>query len=332
MIMDRRKFLGTSGATLAAASMGSLGGLAACSNGGPGSASESGLGGASGNPLRVGTPGIGICDWNLGPMCDPEQIPKATDAHLTGIQVSLGRDPEQMLLRDPSVRQRYVELGAEYGVTFHSIALGLYNSYPLAEEPRSAVWLIDAIDAAVALGAGNVLMAFFGKGDLRFRDENDEFVNESEGEFASFRLDEEKVASVVDTLIQVIPRARDAGVALGLENTITAAQNLEIIDRVGSEWLQLYYDLGNSTGNGYDVPAELRMIGKDRLCEVHLKDWNTPLLGSEGCMVDNAASAAALNAIGYDKWLVLETSGRQDQFLEDTRANVAWAKETFGAE
>jgi sugar phosphate isomerase/epimerase len=173
-------------------------------------------------------------------------------------------------------------------------------------------------------------MAFFGNGDLRFRDESGEFVNESTGAFASFRLDEAKVTSVVETLIQVMPRARDAGVALGLENTISAAQNLEIIERVGSPWLQIYYDLGNSTGNGYDVPNELRLIGNQHLCEVHLKDWNTPLLGSEGCMVDNTAAAGALRDIGYDKWLVLETSGRQDRFLEDTRSNVAWAKQTFG--
>ena len=99
---------------------------------------------------------------------------------------------------------------------------------------------------------------------------------------------------------------------------------------VGSEWLQIYYDLGNSTGNGYDVASELRLIGNDRLCEVHLKDWSTPLLGSEGCMVDNVAAAAALSDIGYDKWLVLETSGREDRFLEDTQANVGWAKETIG--
>ena len=319
-MVDRRKFLENGSVALAAASLGSMSSLAACSSAPPQ------------RELYVGTPGIGICDWNLGPMCDPEQIPKAADAHLTGIQVSLGRDPDQILLRDPSIRQRYVELGAQYGVTFHSIALGLYNQYPLAEEPRCAVWLVDAIDTAVALGASNVLMAFFGDGDLRYRDENGDFVDESEGGFASFRLDEKKVGSVVDTLTQVIPRARDAGVALGLENTISAAQNLEIIDRVGSEWLQVYYDLGNSTGNGYDVPAELRMIGNGRLCEVHLKDWNTTLLGNAEGMVDNHAAAAALNDIGYDKWLVLETSGRQDSFLEDTRANVAWAKETFGAE
>ncbi len=318
MTMDRRSFLKSTGVALGATSMGSLGSMATYSATAPTRAPY------------AGTPGIGICDWNLGPMCDPELIPTAAEADVTGIQVSLGRDPEQILLRDPALRRRYIELGRQHGVTFPSIALGMFNTYPLAEEPRCAVWLIDAIDAAVALSAGNVLMAFFGDGDLRFRDDNGDFVNESEGEFASFRLDGEKVTSVVETLKQVVPRARDAGVALGLENTITGAQNLEIIEMVGSEWLQIYYDVGNSTGNGYDVPGELRMIGNDRLCEVHLKDWNTPLLGSEGAMVDNAAAAAALSEIGYERWLVLETSGRQGHFLEDTRANVAWAKETFG--
>jgi len=314
--MDRRSFLGQTGIALAAASSASA--LNGCAN--------------TSRPY-VGAAGIGMCDWNLGPQCDPEQIPKAREADLEGIQVSVGREQDEtveIVLRDPAIRQRYLELGREYGVTFHSIAIGLLNSYPLASEPRTAIWLVDAIETAAALGASNVLMAFFGNGDLRFRDDNGEFVNESEGAFASYRLDDAKVTSVVETLKHVVPRARDAGVILGLENTITARQNLEIVDRVGSEWLQIYYDVGNSTGNGYDVPGELRTIGDDRLCEVHLKDWNTPLLGSEEGMVDMRAAAAALTDIGYDKWLVLETSGRRDHFLEDTRANVAWAKQTFG--
>jgi sugar phosphate isomerase/epimerase len=262
-------------------------------------------------------------------MCDPEQIPKAAEADLQGIQVSLGRNPDEIILRDPAVRQRYIELGQQHGITFHSIALGLLNGNPLADQPRAAVWLVDAIDVAAALGSTNVLMAFFGAGDLRYRDDEGEVVNESDGEFASYRLDERKVDSVVDTLKQVVPRAADAGVILGLENTITAAQNLEIMERVGSEWLQIYYDVGNSTGNRYDVPGELRMVGNDRICEVHLKDWRTPLLGSDEGMVDYPPVATALNDIGYDKWLVLETSGREGQFTEDTRRNVAWARQTF---
>ncbi len=328
MTINRRRFLETSSGVVAAASLGSVAGLSACAEAPPDTSLASSSGGHGQEPF-VGKPGIGICDWNLGPMCDPEEIQNAAAADLTGIQVSLGRDPDQILLRNPALQERYQELGREHGVSFHSIALGMFNTHPLADEPRCAVWLVDAIDAAVALGATNVLMAFFGNGDLRYRDAQGEFVNESAGEFASFRLDEEKVGSVVDTLKQVVPRAMDAGVALGLENTISGAQNLEIIERVGSEWLKVYYDLGNSTGYGYDVPTEVREIGNDRICEVHLKDWSTPLLGSEGCMVDNAAAAAALADIGYDKWLVLETSGREGQFMEDTRANVAWAKETF---
>jgi sugar phosphate isomerase/epimerase len=310
--MDRRRFFEQTSVALGIAS--AAGAVAACTR--P----------AAARSLRAG---IGICDWNLGEMCDPEQIPLAREAGLDGIQVSLARNPDEVPLRDPAVRARYLELGREHGITFHSIALGLLNGNPLAEQPRAAVWVVDAIEAAVALGATNVLMAFFGNGDLRLRDADGEFIDEPENGFSVYRLDETKVTSVVDTLRQIAPRAEDAGIALGLENTITARQNLEIMERVGSDALIVYYDVGNSTGNGYDVPGELRLLGNERLCEVHLKDWNTPLLGNADGMVDMPAVATALRDIGYDKWLVLETSGRENRFLEDTQANAAWARETF---
>lgn len=310
--MDRRRFIQRAGGALGTVSV--AGAVAAC---------------ARPSTARPRTAGIGICDWNLGEMCNPEEIPRAREAGLDGIQVSLGRNPDEIVLRDPRVRARYLELGRQHDIALHSIALGLLNGNPLAEQPRAAVWVVDAVEAAVALGATNVLMAFFGNGDLRLRDANGEFVNEPQGGFSVYRLDDAKVTSVVEALRQIAPRAEDAGIALGLENTITARQNLEIMERVDSESLLVYYDVGNSTGNGYDVPSELRMLGNDRICEVHLKDWNTPVLGSDDGMVDMPAVAAALNDIQYDKWLVLETSGREDRFIEDTRANVAWARQTF---
>jgi len=71
------------------------------------------------------------------------------------------------------------------------------------------------------------------------------------------------------------------------------------------------------------------MLGNDRICEVHLKDRNTSMLGSPEGMVDMNECARALEDIGYDKWLVLETSGRRNRFVEDTQANVVFVKETF---
>ncbi len=278
----------------------------------------------------TGAAGIGMCDWNLGGSADPEIIPKAKEANLQGIQVSVGTDPQNIPLREKTVRDRYQKLGRQYGITFHSVAAGgILNRIPLASEPQSAVYVVDAIEAAAALGAKNILMAFFGNGELRLGDSMGNFRDLGEGKYSVYELDTQAVTRVVEVLRQIVPRAEDAGVVLGLENTITAGQNLEIIDRVGSEMVQVYYDVGNSWGNGYNVPEEIRMLGNDRICEVHLKDRETRMLGSPEGQVDMRQCAQALQDIGYDKWLVLETSGREGQFIEDTRANVSFVKSTF---
>ena len=274
--------------------------------------------------------GVGMCDWNLGEACNPELIARAKEAHLNGLQVSVGTKPERMPLREEKVRRRYTELGKAHGIRFHSVAAGgILNAIPLASEPQSAVYVIDAIEAAQALGAKNILIAFFGNGDLRRKDQAGNFIEHKENGFSSFELDEPGVKRVVEALRQIAPRAEKAGVVIGFENTLTAKQNLDIISQVGTPMMQVYYDVGNSTGYGYDIFTELRLLGNDRICEVHLKDWKTPMLGSAEASVDMPAVARVLDEIGYDKWLVLETSGRKGAFLEDTRTNVAYVRKTF---
>ncbi|RPI02413.1 MAG: sugar phosphate isomerase/epimerase [Calditrichaeota bacterium] len=277
-----------------------------------------------------GAVGVGMCDWNVGTSCDPELIPLAAKAGVEGLQVSVGTRPNWIPLRENKMRQRYVELGKQYQITFHSIAAGgILNDIPLATEPQSAVYVIDALEAAKALGAKNILMAFFGNGDLRLTDSNGEFIERKKDNFSEYVLDSKKISRVVEVLRQIVPRAEDAGVALGLENTLTAAQNLDIIDQVGSSWVQVYYDIGNSTHYGYDVPAELRLLGNDRLCEVHIKDWKRSVFSLEEGEVNMTAAAEALKQIGFNKWYCLETSGREDKFIPDTRDNVAYVKKMF---
>jgi sugar phosphate isomerase/epimerase len=98
---------------------------------------------------------------------------------------------------------------------------------------------------------------------------------------------------------------------------------------VGSNIVQVYYDVGNSTHYGYDVSKEIRQLGRERICEIHLKDWATPVFRQSDGEVNWKAAAAACRQIGYDKWFVLETSGREERFLEDIRANVAFVRSIF---
>lgn len=281
---------------------------------------------------------IGMTDWNLGPVCDPTRLELAARAGLTGVQVSVGPRPDSIPLREPALRRQYVELGKRHGIRFPSVAAGgILNRIPLKSEPQAAVYVIDAVEAAAALGADNTLIAFFSNGDLRLRDAQGELINRSQGPFASYEWDSAGVERVVAALRQIAPRARDHNVFLGLENTLTAEQNLEILDRVGSPWVKVYYDVGNSTSYGYDVPAEIRLLGKERISEIHIKetlgldDPQAGLLGGPARNgVDFAAATQAVRDIGFDRWFVLELSGLEGRFVEDTRANVAFVRERFG--
>jgi len=295
---------------------------------------EAALRGAA--PRRA--PRVGICDWSIGNTAEPAAAAAAAHAGLHGLQVSIGTSPDSIPLRNPNIRRTYIDLATEYDIAYPSVAAGsILNEIPLMSEPQSAVYVIDAVEAAAALGAENVLMAFFGNGDLRLRDSTGNFRNVSDGPYAEYELDTEGVTRVVEALRQIVPRAEAADVVLGLENTITARQNLEIIDRVGSDQVRVYYDTGNSQAYGYDVPGEIRLLGTEMICEMHVKetlslrDPMTPVLGgpSEGG-VDFAAVAQAVRDIGYNGWFVIESGGRDGSELEDTRANLAFVERTFG--
>jgi len=310
MIMNRRNFLRTSGLGVAAMSM-------------------TGVIGKNTLAASIGAVGVGITDWNLGGSCNPDLIPKAKEANLDGIQVSVGLSPDNIPLRDPEIRKKYIEMGKRYGIKFNSVAAGsILNKIPLGSEPQAAVYVIDAIEAAKALGAKNILIAFFGAGELRLRGEDKRYNDLKDGEFSSFELNTKAVDRVVEALRQIAPRAEDAGVAMGLENTLTAKQNIEVLERIGSKMAQIYYDVGEMWGV-YDDLRDMRLLGYDRICEVHIKDRKTRVIGSPEGQVDMVQCAQVLSDIGYDKWLVLETSGRKDQFIEDTKTSVAFIKKTF---
>ena len=257
-------------------------------------------------------PGVRLsaCDWSLGAQ-GPEGMEKAKAVGLDGLEVSAGGPAESVTLADPAVREAYKAQAAETGLVVSSVAMGFLNGSPLATDPRGPVWLEETIDATADLGAKVILVAFFGDGDLR----------DKKGALKPADVD-----SVVERLKDAAPRAEKAGVILGLENTLSAVQNLDIIERVGSDAVRVYYDIRNSTGNGYDVPAELRLLD-DRLCQIHFKDGKDYL--GEG-RVKMQPVADALADIGYAGWVVFETSCPSEDCIADFRRNAEFTRELLG--
>jgi L-ribulose-5-phosphate 3-epimerase len=244
---------------------------------------------------------IGACMVNLQ---------EAKQAGLEGVEVRAGNAADTLEIADPAVQQKYKDQMRETGLPISSLMMGLLNSYPLASDPRGPAWLEQSIAGAKAVGAKVILVAFFGKGNLL--DENKQ-------------LKRADVDVVVKRLKVAAPRAADAGVTLAIENTLSAQQNIEIVERVGHKAVSVYYDVGNSTKNGYDVPAEIRLLGK-RISQFHFKD-NPHYLG-EG-PVQFAPIAAAVRDIGYQGWIVLETTSPSKDKVADARRNGAFVRKLF---
>ena len=253
---------------------------------------------------------VSACDWSLGAV-HPGGVDIAKAAGLDGIEISAGDPAEVLQLADADWRRQYKEKFAETGVVASSTAMGLLNGAPLASDSRAPAWLEQTIEATRQLDTTVILLAFFSRGDLRDGDGN---------------LKQKDLDVVVERLKDAAPKAKEHGVILGLENTLSARQNLDILERVKSDSVLVYYDIGNSTNNGYDVPAEIRLLG-DRMCQIHFKDRRDYL--GEG-RIEMEPVAEALDAINYDGWIVLETSAPSGDHAGDFRRNADYVRRLLG--
>jgi L-ribulose-5-phosphate 3-epimerase len=230
---------------------------------------------------------------------------------LDGVEVRVGGPADRLEISRPEVRRQYKDRMEKTGLPISSLMMGLLNDCALATDLRTPAWLDQSINAAHDLGARVILVAFFANGDLL----------SSDG-----RVKTSDVDSVVTRLKAAAPRARDAGVILGIENYLNAEQNARILDRIVHDSVKIYYDCYNTGGTkGYDVPAEIRFL-KDRIAQFHFKNGPDYL---ETGKPHYAPIAAAIKEIGYRGWIVLETSNPSHDAVADVKRNAEYTRELF---
>jgi sugar phosphate isomerase/epimerase len=202
---------------------------------------------------------IGACDWSIGKSSDIGAFEVAKKIGLTGIQVNLGSDKNNMHLREVTRQDDYLSASLKTGVKISSLAIGELNNVPYKSEPRTEEWVWDSVDVAKKFNVSVVLLAFFAKNDLR--------------------QDEAGKKEVIRRLKMVAPKAEKMGVILGLESYLTAEEHMDIIDKVGSKSVKVFYDFRNAADAGNDVIKEIKWLGRDNICELHMKE-NGALLGN----------------------------------------------------
>ena len=254
---------------------------------------------AKGTKLR-----IGVTDWNLNLGANPEAVPLAAKLGFDGLQMSFGRTvvDGKMPVDNPDVVARYLSLSKQHKIPIDGTCVDRLHDNGLKSDPLAPKWVLDSIRLTKALNTKVLLLPFFGRWALHNKDEMDH---------------------VGDALRDLGPEAEKAGVILGLENTISAEDNARIMERSRSANVLVYYDVGNSTKAGFDPVKEIGWLGKDRICQFHLKD-NPHYLG-EGS-IPFPRIIQAIRDIGFSGFANLETDAPSKQLEADMSRNLAYIR------
>ncbi|MGL4595710.1 MAG: sugar phosphate isomerase/epimerase family protein [Thermoguttaceae bacterium] len=247
-----------------------------------------------------------ICDWDLKAMGDPKAFEIAKSFGFDGIEVSYQSDGQFSLAKKEN-RPKFQKAAEESGLAISSLAMGCLNGTPLATEPETEQWVETCIEAMTDLDVQNVLVAFFGKGDMKDKP------------------DAQK--SVAEKMKRLGPIAEKSGRTLGIESYLSAKEHLDILAAIGSPSVKIYYDVRNVLTKEYPLYEDIELLLKEKaVCQIHLKEYDARL-GSG--IIDFNKIRALLDKYDYRGWLVIESSVKGD-WQESQRENAAFVRKTFG--
>jgi sugar phosphate isomerase/epimerase len=227
---------------------------------------------------------------------------------------SLGMDGVEINLKISELKsdqwKTLARQAKDHGLEIPSAVLGEHNNGGLASwwrKKEADDEVRAALNATAEMGVSTLLVPFF-------------FVNEPKGKTHR--------DAVADRLIPLCGEAQKLGIILAFEGVLAAKHLQEMAARINSPAFGVYFDPANMTWCDFDVPGEIRTLGK-LLRQSHAKEARVftgdARLG-EG-RVDHAVCAAALKSIGYDRWIVLETPVGTDA---EVGADLAFARKHYG--
>jgi sugar phosphate isomerase/epimerase len=245
----------------------------------------------------------------------------AAQADAEGLEITCSNASQAKFLFTPVGCSRIAELAAQNKVQATSLALGILcqsESFLGDDTAAKAAGEIvsQAIECCTKTGMGVVLIPFFGKSSIEI---------------------EEHVNRLPDRLADLAELAEQAGVVLGIESLMNINQQLYLLDSLAAyKSVKIYIDSANSLPRKIDPSNNIRDLGKERVCQIHLKDvhladaqkpdFNVDLGQGD---VDLPAVVNSIAAIHYDGWVILETPPGEKP-LESAKRNVQTARQLLG--
>lgn len=211
--------------------------------------------------------------------------------------------PDDKLLNLPTGKLHELRNKAmDLGVRIPSACLGAFNNDSSLVESsgkaKAIAFIEKFLDFSHALGSDLMLLCSY---------------------IESHPDSEIKKTNMINVVQEILPYAADLDVRIAIESPLPADELKEMIQTIDSEQVGVYFDTGNAVANGYDPVEEIETLDQD-IFAVHIKDCHSlQLLGLHlgNGDVDFPGSVEALKKIEYDDWLMIETSGDDEEAVKE---------------
>jgi L-ribulose-5-phosphate 3-epimerase len=234
---------------------------------------------------------IAVCDWMILKRQKLGAFQLTKEIGADGVEVDMGplgeRETFDNQLARPEVRQQFLDKARELNLGICSVAMSGFYAQSFAERPTALRMVEDCLKTMKQMKVKVAFLPLGVKGDLVKRPE--------------------LRPAVVERLRAIAPKAEEAGVTIGIETALDAAREVQLLKDIGSPAIRIYFNFANALQAGRDLDAELRTLGKERICQIHCTDEDGVLLENNK-RLDMRKVKRTLDEMGWSGWLVIERS------------------------
>lgn len=237
------------------------------------------------------------------------------DIGADGVEVDMGglgnRETFDNKLANDSVRAQFLAKAKELNLEIPSLGMTGFFAQSFATRPTAVKAVTDCINTMKQMG---VKVGFLPMG-----------IN------SDLTKNPELRPAVVSRLKEVGKIAERAGVVIGIETSLDAKGELQLLKDVGSPAIKSYFNFQNALDNGRDLEKELQILGKKNIIMIHCTDTDGEWLQNDP-KIDMKKVKATLDQMGWNGWLVIERS-RDAKDVHNVKknfgANTAYVKSIF---
>lgn len=258
---------------------------------------------------------IAVCDWMILKRQKLGAFQLTKDIGADGVEVDMGglgtRETFDNKLTDPVIRESFLNKAKELDLQISSIAMSGFYAQSFAERPGVDRMIKDCIETMKLMGVKVAFLPLGVKGDLI--------------KYPELR------PVIVERLKIAGAEAEKAGVIIGIETALDAKAEVRLLEDIGSSSVKSYFNFANALQNGRDLYEELKILGKEYICQIHCTDEDGVWLRNN-TRIDMTKVKSILDKMDWRGWLVIERSRDANDprnVKGNFSANAVYLKEIF---